>query len=226
MPLAPLGSPVRHVGHDRSAAAKMDRMAEMDDGLHAGLAGASERLTAVLQTYVPADDVEEADVRRIVRLVASVVDPWSRTERLHLTASAIVLHAPSRRVLLRWHERFNRFMQVGGHGDPGEWDPCAIALREAAEETGLSDLRPFPRREEGIAGDLVHVAVVPVPARAGEPAHEHADMRFLFDTQRPDEARPETPASPVRWVSLEEALELVDEQNLRVLLERTRAALS
>jgi 8-oxo-dGTP pyrophosphatase MutT (NUDIX family) len=36
------------------------------------------------------------------------------------------------------------WLQVGGHGDPGEGDPLAIALREAAEETGLSDLVPWP----------------------------------------------------------------------------------
>ena len=46
------------------------------------------------------------------------------------------------RLLLRWHERFNRYQQVGGHGDAGEDDPLGVALREAREETGLTDLRP------------------------------------------------------------------------------------
>jgi 8-oxo-dGTP pyrophosphatase MutT (NUDIX family) len=35
-------------------------------------------------------------------------------------------------------------LQVGGYGDPGENEPLEIALREAAEETGLSDLVPWP----------------------------------------------------------------------------------
>jgi 8-oxo-dGTP pyrophosphatase MutT (NUDIX family) len=170
--------------------------------------------------------VEKADVLRILRLVESVVDPWSRSEALHLTASALVVHAASGRVLLRWHERFRHFMQVGGHGDPGEWDPLAIALREATEETGLSDLRPVERSARLAAAELVHVVAVPVPAYAGEPAHEHADLRFLLETDRPTEARPENSASPVRWMPWDEALEAVHEENLRVFMRRARAVLS
>jgi 8-oxo-dGTP pyrophosphatase MutT (NUDIX family) len=195
-------------------------------GSDEGVPGARARLPATLQVYAPSGDVEEADLRRIVHLVESVADPWSRSEPVHLTASAIVAHAASGRVLLRWHERFNRFMQVGGHGDAGERDPLAIALREAAEETGLSDLRPFERGGRGALGQLIHVAVVPVPAHSDESAHEHADLRFLLETDRPDEARPENLTAPVRWVSFDDALELVAEQNLRVLLERARALLS
>jgi 8-oxo-dGTP pyrophosphatase MutT (NUDIX family) len=186
---------------------------------------ARAQLLRTFQVYAPFGHVEEADLRRIVDLVASVADPWSRSEPVHLTASAIVAHAASGRVLLRWHERFSRFMQVGGHGDAGEWDPLAIALREAAEETGLSDLRPFERGDRGVASELIHVVVVPVPARSDEPAHEHADLRFLLETDRPDEARPENLTAAVRWVSFDDALQLAAEQNLRVLLERARALL-
>ena len=52
-------------------------------------------------------------------------------------------------VLLRWHERQQAWLQVGGHGDPGEVDPFAIALREAEEETGLADLDVWPAAESG-----------------------------------------------------------------------------
>jgi 8-oxo-dGTP pyrophosphatase MutT (NUDIX family) len=194
----------------------------MDDGA----VGARAELVATLRGYVPTGDVEEADVGRVLRVLESVADPWSRREPLHLTASAIVVHAASGRVLLRWHERFQRFMQVGGHGDPGEWNPLAIALREAVEETGLPDLRPFERGDRGVGGELIHVVVVPVPARADEAAHEHADLRFLLETAQPDEARPESSAAPVRWVSFGEAVELVGEENLRLLLERARALLA
>jgi 8-oxo-dGTP pyrophosphatase MutT (NUDIX family) len=183
-------------------------------------------LSSALRVYKPAGDVEETDVLRIVRLVESVADPWSRSEALHLTASALVVHAASGRVLLRWHEKFGHFMQVGGHGDPGEWDPLAVALREATEETGLSDLRPVERGARFAAGELVHVVAVPVPAGAGEAAHEHADLRFLLETDRPTEARPESSASPVRWMSWDKALEAVHEENLRVFIGRARGVLS
>jgi 8-oxo-dGTP pyrophosphatase MutT (NUDIX family) len=180
---------------------------------------------AALTRYQPSGDREEADVRRLFRLIERVADPWSRSEPVHLTASAIVVHVASGRVLLRWHERFERFQQVGGHGDAGEHDPLVVAVREAAEETGLDDVRPVETPGRLEAGDLVHVAVVPVPARAGEVAHEHADLRYLLETDRPDEARPESPGAEVRWMSWEEALGLVSEENQRELLSRARAFL-
>jgi 8-oxo-dGTP pyrophosphatase MutT (NUDIX family) len=106
-----------------------------------------------------------------------------------------------------------RWMQVGGHFDPGETDALAVALREAREETGLDDVRP-------LRAEPVQVVIVPVPARGDEPAHEHADVRYVFATDRPDDARPESPAAELRWVPLEQAADEVTEENQRVFLHR------
>ena len=95
---------------------------------------------------------------------------------MHFTASALVVHPDSGRVLLRWHQRMRMWLQVGGHGDPGEGDPLAIALREAHEETGLPDLRPWP--DDAIR----HAVLCNVPSGNGEPAHKHADLRYFLAT--------------------------------------------
>lgn len=165
-------------------------------------------------------ETEEADVERVRRLMASGADPWSRATPLHLTASALVVHPASRRVLLRWHQRQRRWLQVGGHGDPGETDPLAIALREAAEETGLPDLAPWPD------GAIRHVVVCDVAPGKGEPAHEHADLRYLLATEQPDVVRPESPDAPLRWLEIDEARELVGVNNLQVTLDRAEQALA
>jgi 8-oxo-dGTP pyrophosphatase MutT (NUDIX family) len=162
-------------------------------------------------------DTEAADVRRMARLVATAPDPWSRALPLHFTASALVVHPGSRRVLLRWHVRLGRWLQVGGHGDPGESDPLAIALREAAEETGLTDLAPWPD------ASLRHAVLCQVPASATEPAHEHADLRYFLATGQPDAVVPENERSPLRWVTIEEARALVDGNNLGRTLDRAAA---
>src|ERR1700757_4654037 len=90
-----------------------------------------------LAGYQAAGDAEAADVARMRGLAAADPDPWSRSLPLHFTASALVLHPATRRVLLRWHVKHRLWLQVGGHGDPGESSPLLIALREATEETGL-----------------------------------------------------------------------------------------
>jgi 8-oxo-dGTP pyrophosphatase MutT (NUDIX family) len=173
-------------------------------------------LTAVLDEYRPRSEDEAADVERI-RQVARGGDAWSRSTLLHATGSAVVVHPETRRVLLRWHERMQAWLQVGGHADPGETDPFLIALREAQEETGLQDLVAWP---DSNAPSLLQVVVVPVPSGKGEPPHQHADLRYALATATPDEATPETETAGLRWLHLEEAVNNVAEDNLRICLLR------
>ncbi|GAB7182975.1 hypothetical protein ATKI12_2806 [Kitasatospora sp. Ki12] len=171
-------------------------------------------LARLLDGHRPQGPVETADHERARRLL-DADDPWNRgTFPLHFTASALIVHPPTRRVLLRWHVRQQAWLQIGGHGDPGETRPLDIALREGREETGLDDLTPWPDAA------LVHLVAVPVPASAVEPAHVHADLRFLLATDTPELARPENPASPLEWLTVEEAALRTTEDNLRETLAR------
>jgi 8-oxo-dGTP pyrophosphatase MutT (NUDIX family) len=172
-------------------------------------------LNGLLTGYQAVGETETADLERMRRLAAAVPDPWSRSQLpLHFTSSALIVHPASRRVLLRWHVRHDRWLQVGGHGDEGETDPLQIALREAREETALADLQPWPD------ASLRHAVVCQVPASAKEPAHEHADLRYLFATNHPDAIAPENQHSPLRWLSFPDARALVGFNNLTDTLDR------
>jgi 8-oxo-dGTP pyrophosphatase MutT (NUDIX family) len=176
-------------------------------------------LSALLGRYRPRGDTETADLQRVHALLGAVADPYQRDLPLHVTASALIAHPPTGRVLLRWHQRQQAWLQVGGHGDPGETDPLAIVAREAEEETGLADLVPWPD------GEIRHVAVVGVPPGKGEPAHEHADIRFFMATQAPDTIRPESPNAQLRWLTLAGARDTTSEPNLRETLARLESLL-
>src|SRR5215813_12296561 len=139
------------------------------------------QIAQILEGYVAVGDEEARDVQRLRRLIDESADAWTRASPLHVTGSAVVIHPPTRRVLLRWHERMQAWLQVGGHADAGEVDPLAIALREAREETGLTDLVAWP---DASTPRIVQVAVVPVPAGRGEPEHEHADIRYALATEQ------------------------------------------
>jgi 8-oxo-dGTP pyrophosphatase MutT (NUDIX family) len=173
----------------------------------------------LLDRYRPQGQAETADVDRVRALVHTAEDPWLRTIPLHVTASAVIVDPDSGELLLRWHQRQQAWLQVGGHADPGETSPLSIALREAGEETGLTDLVPWP--DPG----LRHVAIVSVPAGKGEPAHEHADLRFVLATRRPETASPESPGAPLRWVTPGEAQRTTSEPNLRETLARVQRLL-
>lgn len=174
----------------------------------------------LLGAYRPADQAEAADLARCMALAGGARDPWSRALPLHFTASALVVHPAGDQVLLRWHQRQQAWLQIGGHGDPGEQDTLAIALREGREETGLADLIPWPDAA------LHQVVIVDVPAGNGEPAHEHADLRFLLATDKPENAAAEHPDAPLRWLSPADACALTREANLRVLIERAAVLLA
>jgi 8-oxo-dGTP pyrophosphatase MutT (NUDIX family) len=174
----------------------------------------------LLAQYQPEGEAETAELPRVRALAKGADDPWRRELPLHATASALIVHPSSARVLLRWHQRQQAWLQVGGHGDPGESDPLAIALREAAEETGLADLVPWPDSQ------LRHLVIVDVPAGKGEPAHEHADLRYFMATQTPEAAEAENIDAPLRWLSLTEAYEATSEVNLRETLARLERLLS
>ena len=175
---------------------------------------AATALAGLLDRYRPEGEAETSDLQRVRVLAATAGDPWRRELPLHVTASALIVHPGTSRVLLRWHQRQQAWLQVGGHGDPGETDPLAIAAREATEETGLVDLAPWP--DAGIR----HVVIVNVPAGKGEPAHEHADIRYFMATRTPDQAHAENEDAPLRWLSLTAAHEATSEPNLRETLTR------
>ena len=171
-------------------------------------------LCALLDDYRPQDPAEARDLPRLRGLAGEKGSPWQRTKPLHFTASALVVHPSSGRVLLRWHQRQQAWLQVGGHGDPGETDPLAIATREAEEETGLTDLVPWPD------GYLRHAVIVNVPAGKGEPAHQHADLRFMLATARPDQIVAESQNAPLRWLTVAGAETEAGQDNLRETLRR------
>jgi 8-oxo-dGTP pyrophosphatase MutT (NUDIX family) len=176
-------------------------------------------LQAVLEAYQPQSVEEARDLLRLRELVHAAKDPWTRASPLHVTGSAVVVHPPTRRVLLRWHDRMQAWLQVGGHADPGEVNPFAIALREAREETGLGDLSAWPD------GRILQVAVVPVPAGKGEPEHEHGDIRYGLATNQPEQVVAESQSAELRWLDVQDAIDQVGWDNLRVCLRRIKALL-
>jgi 8-oxo-dGTP pyrophosphatase MutT (NUDIX family) len=157
-------------------------------------------LAARLRAHAPEDPEEAADLARIVAFAAGHERPFDRGIAAgHLTGSALVVARDGGKVLLLHHAKLQRWLQPGGHGEPGETTGEAVALREALEETGLRDLALHPGAPRPLDVDIHDI-----PARPGEPAHEHLDLRYLvLATEAP--LRPGSGESErVRWFSWDE----------------------
>ncbi|WP_106181586.1 NUDIX hydrolase [Prauserella shujinwangii] len=108
----------------------------------------------------------------------------------HLTASAVVLDDTGERVLLTLHPRVGRWLQLGGHCEPGDESLAAAALREAREESGMSGLRIDP--------EPLHLEVHPITCSLGVPTR-HFDVRFLVRAPRGAQAVRSAESDDLRW---------------------------
>jgi 8-oxo-dGTP pyrophosphatase MutT (NUDIX family) len=148
------------------------------DGTHTAAAQA-EVLHAdavrVLNEWAATSDEAALCRKRTVELLAAGPTAVTRAHRPgHVTASALVVDDAGR-VLLCLHGRLGRWMQLGGHCEPGDGTLAAAALREATEESGIPGLWIDP--------DPIDVDVHDVRCTAGDgtPAGPsvHYDVRFL-----------------------------------------------
>lgn len=180
-----------------------------------------DALLSALARHVSADEHEARDVARLTAFVRAHAAPFDRGIAAgHLTGSALVVSASGERVLLLRHRKLQRWLQPGGHAESGETRGEEIALREAREETGLVGLRLHPHAPRPLDVD-VHA----IPARPGEPAHAHLDLRYLV--LAPDDAatsRCLEETDDLRWYAWAELDALGLDHGLRRALAKARVA--
>jgi 8-oxo-dGTP pyrophosphatase MutT (NUDIX family) len=176
-----------------------------------------QNLRALLSQASTRDHEEATHLRHMQALCDAATDPCVRDHFVpgHFTASAFILSPERDALLLIFHGKLARWLQPGGHIDPGDRDVLTAARREAREEVGLAELEllsPVP----------FDVDVHDIPALRGEPAHQHFDVRFLFRAPS-REVRAASDAKAARWLPLPEiSLELSDRSVMRAVEKLAR----
>lgn len=128
-------------------------------------------LTAQLQAYQARWPAEHEAVANFLALL-SHPDAFVRARlESHFTASAWLVSGDGARAALMHHAKLRRWLQPGGHADGDEALP-AVALKEAQEETGLTDLAV----DESAIFDLDRHWI---PERGEVPGHWHFDVRYV-----------------------------------------------
>jgi ADP-ribose pyrophosphatase YjhB (NUDIX family) len=124
----------------------------------------------------------------------------------HLTATTAVLSHDGRKVLLTLHPKAGMWLPMGGHCEKSDMSLDEVALREAAEESGIEGLRLL---EGPLALDRHEVWCHP-------PRSWHLDVEYGAVAPPGAEAVISAESLDLRWFPIEEIPELSDEATRRL----------
>ena len=176
--------------------------------------------------FGPGCEQEETEKRLMLAYLERFSDLLTReNEMAHFTASCWIVNPARDKVLLAYHNLYHSWAWLGGHAD-GDGDLRRVALREAQEESGLTQARILG---EGIFS--LEILGVDGHVRRGRyvGTHLHLNVTYLLeaDDRLPIRAKPDE-NSAVRWMPVGEVLQAVSEPEMRVgyrkLMERAAEA--
>jgi len=111
----------------------------------------------------------------------------------HITASGLVIRGT--KILLIRHPYIKKFIQPGGHIDPGEL-PIQAAIREVFEETGWR-CKPYQSTQRILDLDI---HLIPLNSSKNEGEHIHIDLCYLLE---PIKYFPPAESLDSKWLDIE-----------------------
>ena len=168
--------------------------------------------------FSPGCEQEETEKRLMLAYLERFSDLLTReNEMAHFTASCWIVNPARDKVLLAYHNLYHSWAWLGGHAD-GDGDLRRVALREAQEESGLTQARILG---EGIFS--LEILGVDGHVRRGRyvGTHLHLNVTYLLeaDDRLPIRAKPDE-NSAVRWMPVGEVLQAVSEPEMRVVYQK------
>jgi 8-oxo-dGTP pyrophosphatase MutT (NUDIX family) len=164
-------------------------------------------LLSLLQNHHPKDLHEVQFTKQITTFVQQNPDCFERSLLIgHVTGSAWILDKSHQFTLLTHHRKLDKWFQTGGHCD-GDSDVLNVALKEAQEETGLSDIQI-------ISPNIFDIDIHEIPERKGVPAHLHYDVRFLLEADMNQPFTVSSESTDLAWVALSEVSKLNDSESI------------
>ncbi len=183
-----------------------------------------EQLRKRLEAYSPMNEQEQSDRRLMLQYMEIFPNLLTRENELaHFTASCWIVNPDRTKVLMAFHNLYQSWAWLGGHAD-GEENLLNVALREAQEESGVSDARP-------VSEEIFSLEILGVDAhrKCGRhvSAHLHLNVTYLLEADDRLPVRPKPDEnSAVRWLLADTVLQEVSEPEMRVvyrkLMERAK----
>ena len=156
-----------------------------------------------IRNYQPSCPQEGVDKENMLRSISLFQDSILTRDctLAHMTASSMIFNKNRDKVLMVFHNIYQSWSWTGGHAD-GESDLCKVAMKEAKEETGLSDLRLISEHP----GSL-EILTVWSHVKRGVPVsgHVHLNLSYLFEADEEAEIHmQEEENSGVAWIPVDQ----------------------
>lgn len=165
-----------------------------------------------LREYTPVNEQEKIDKKAMLAFIDHNSDVLLRENLVaHVTSSAIVVNKTMDKVLFAHHNIYNSYGWVGGHND-GDGDCLHVAIKEAHEETGLTNIRAYSEDILGI--DIIHVTNH-IKNGAFVSDHLHLNITYLLiaDETETLQVNPEE-HSAIKWFLIDEVFDVVEEDRM------------
>lgn len=165
-----------------------------------------------LRHYTPVNEQESRDVDLFIQFLENNQDAFYRSNLAgHVTSSAIILNDDMTHMCMIHHKLYNSWGWVGGHND-GDSDCLYVSIKEAKEETGLLDLRPY--NDEILGVDVIYVPNH-IKHHRYVPDHLHLNVTYLLIGSM-DETLVvnEEETNGVKWFKIDEVLAHVSEPRM------------
>ncbi|QMU75237.1 NUDIX hydrolase [Streptacidiphilus sp. PB12-B1b] len=145
---------------------------------------------------------------------------WRSCHPAHITASALVVDAARGRVLLTLHPKVGLWLQLGGHCEPQDATLAGAALREAVEESGITEGLALAASAAPVKLDRHAVRC----AGRDQPENTHLDVQYLATAPADAVARISDESLDLRWFGFDALPERTD-GSVRDLVARAQKLL-
>lgn len=173
-----------------------------------------------IRAFVPGCEQEESDKRLMLQYQELFGDGilFRTCEMAHLTSSSMIFNRERTKVLMVYHNIFDSWSWTGGHAD-GEPDGLKTAVKEAKEETGITNIRVL--KPQAVSLDILGVQPHRKRGKAVS-AHVHLNLTYLLEADEEEELHVcEGENSRVGWIPVEELEERVSEKHMLPVYHKT-----
>lgn len=170
----------------------------------------------IFENYTSDIEQEMFDKKRILDAYDKYGEElfYRESEMMHFTSSSMIINKNRDKVLMVYHNIYKSYSWTGGHND-GDTDFLNVALKEAQEETSLSELKV-------LSDCACSLEVLPVKAHVKRGkyvgAHLHLNVSFLFEADENDYVHiKEDENSKVKWLLIKDLDKYISISDIEML---------